>query len=173
MKRLLLLLCIFFLTGTGRAAPGDVHLIGNFSNQKVTHDADPHFISGYSVSLYRRGQMLFGDIGVAVGSPEPVSGRLYDIEFDPASKKLSFKAKYSDGREFSKETGREGRDSRVVLTFTGKVSRKSLAGVIVLQDGYNLEKAGTRSFEVMKREKDDFTTKTFAEWSEYNPEVDW
>lgn len=174
MKRLILLFFAFFLMCQSGTASDDVVLLGHFSNQKVTQDADPHFISGYSVSLYQSDQIFFGDIGVAVGSSEPVSGQLYDIEFDPGTKKLSFKVKYSDGREFPKEMGREGRDSRVLLTFAGKLSRKALAGTVVLQDGYSLEKPGTRTYEIMKREKDDYKPHSMAEWSKYrSSEVDW
>ena len=174
MQRLLALLFVFSLAGKCGAAPEDVILLGHFSNQKVTHDADPHFISGYSVSLYRIDQNFFGDIGVAVGSAEPAGGQLYDIEFDPVSKKLSFKAKYSGGREFPKGLGPDGRNSRALLTFTGKLSRKSLAGTVVLQDGYSLEKAGAKSYEVMKREKDDYKPRSLVEWGEYrNDVVDW
>lgn len=174
MNRLFSLLFLLSLAGESRAATDDVVLLGHFSNQKITRDADPHYISGYSVSLYQSGQTYFGKIGVAVGSPEPVPGRLYDIKFDPASKKLNFKVKYSDGNVASKETGPAGRESRVQLTFSGKLTRKSLAGTVVLKDGYSPEKAGIKTYEVMKRKDDDDKPKSLAEWKEYAPpEVDW
>lgn len=142
-------------------------LIGHYSNQKVSAGEDPHILSGYWVSLYRVNNNLFGDIGVATGAGEAVPGRLYEIEFDPGTKKLRFKAKYSEGYEYSKQIGPGGRKSRNLLIFSGKLAPSSLAGTVVLKDGYSVEDAGKKSYVVMKR-KPEFHSKpdSFEEWTE-------
>ncbi len=174
MNRILAILILFCVTGTCSAELGAVALLGHFSNQKISQDADPHFLSGYKVSLYQIDRTVFGNIAIAVGSPEPVKGRLYDIKFDPTTKGLSFKAKYSEGREYNKQTAAEGRESRVLLAFSGKITPKGLAGTVILQDGYSLDQAGKKTFAAMKRTRSKFKPDSFTEWSSYPyPVVNW
>jgi hypothetical protein len=167
MKILSAFIIVVAFAGNSNADPGKVVLIGHFSNQKVSDGEDPHLLSGYWVSLYKADNKLFGDIGVATGAGEGAPGRLSDIEFDPATRKLRFKAKYSDGYEYSKQTGPEGRQSRDLLIFSGRLARNSLAGTVVLKDGYNLQDAGKKSYAVMKR-KPEFDSKpdSFEQWVE-------
>ncbi|WP_156401550.1 hypothetical protein [Duganella sp. Root1480D1] len=111
-------------------------LIGHYSNQVWTRDVDPHAISGYALDLYKQGDVVFGSIGVAVGSPEPVGAKLYDILYDEKSKTLSFKAKYSEGTQYGKDIPPEKREAKVILTFSGKLNSHGAQGEIVRQDGY-------------------------------------
>jgi hypothetical protein len=109
MKLILAVFILFSISDSCTADAGKVVLVGHFSNQRVSDGEDPHLLSGYWVSFYKVDNKLFGDIGVAMGAGEGAPGRLSDIEFDPATKKLRFKAKYSDGYEYSKQTSPEGR----------------------------------------------------------------
>jgi hypothetical protein len=174
MKRICATFVLFFLAGACLGGTGDVVLIGHFSNQKVTHDADPHFLSGYGVSLYQSDDSFFGDIGVATGSPEPASGRLYDITYDPKTKKLEFKAKYSGGRRYNKLTGPGGRESRVLLIFSGTITGKALIGTMVVKDGYSPNDLGESIRVVMKRTKEGYKPASMAKWNQLPyPLVDW
>lgn len=149
-------------------------LIGQFSNQKATHDADPHIVSGYWVSLYQRDRTLFGNVGVATGSLEPVNGRLFDIQFDPVTKRLCFKAKYSTGHESGKGIQPGGREARELMTFSGTLTRRGLTGTMVRRDGYDTDEAERKTRESLKRMKEDFTPKTYEEWASYlAPEATW
>ena len=134
---------------------------------QATLDDDPHSVAGYSVHLYRQGKTLFGSLAVATGSSEPAQGRLFDIEFDPSTKKLRFKAKYVTGWESSKEAGPAGREARELMTFAGKLTSKALAGRIVLKDGYALNQAGTKIYASMKRTDDDDRPGSLNEWAKF------
>jgi hypothetical protein len=147
------------------AAPGKVVLIGHFSNMQATGDDDPHIVDGYSVHLYRQEKTLFGNMAAATGSLEPAQGRLFDIEFDPATKKLSFKAKYSTGIEGGKGIP-EQRESRKLMLFSGTLGRKSLKGTVVVKDGYNPARQGTKTFETLKRETHDDKPESMEKWAE-------
>jgi hypothetical protein len=175
MKLIIAIIILFAFSDNCTADAEKIVLIGHFSNQKVSGGEDPHIVSGYTVRLFQADNKLFGEIAVATGSGEPVPGRLYDIEFDPPTKKLRFKAKYSEGREFSKQIGPGGRKSRDLLIFSGRLARNSLAGTVVLKDGYNLQEAGKKSYAVMKR-KPEFTSKpdSFEKWVQLRShDVSW
>ncbi len=165
MKKFLAILFSLVLSAGCIAAPSAVVLIGHFSNQVTTEGDDPHIVSGYRISLYQQDKTMFGDIGVATGSLEAAQGRLYDISFDPATKKLSFKAKYSTGMEGGKGIPEE-RESRKLMLFSGTLGRKSLSGIVVVKDGYNPARQGTKTSETMKREKYDDKPESFEKWAE-------
>jgi hypothetical protein len=119
----------------GAGAPG-VALIGHYSNMVASGTEEPHYVSGYDVDLYSRKQRAFGTMAVANGSPEPVGTELKDVVFDPATKQLRFRADYSDGREYSKNTGPDGRDTRLSLHFAGTVAAGGVTGVVTIKDAY-------------------------------------
>ncbi len=147
----LILILVALLTGPRPAAASEVELIGHFSNIIVSEGEDPHQVDGFAVHLYRNGTTVFGMLAAANGSLEPSSGRLYDIDFNPVTKKLRFKAKYSMGWESNKATAPEGRASRDQLNFSGTVMKNRLVGTIMLKDGYSPEKQGMVQNISMKR----------------------
>jgi hypothetical protein len=174
MKLILAIFILFAFSNDSTADAGKILLIGHFSNQKVSDGEDPHILSGYSVSLFQLDEVLFGKIGVATGSGEAVPGRLYDIEFDRATKKIRFKAKYSEGYEYSKQIGPGGRPSRKLLIFSGRLAPNSLAGMVILKDGYNLDDAGKKLYVVMKKTKFDYKPDSFEQWVELRShDVSW
>jgi hypothetical protein len=167
MKVILALVLVFSNAGNCSAGQGAINLIGHFSNIVATADEDPHIVSGFGVKLYQKDKTLFGNVEIGIGSAEAASGRLYDIEFDPLTNQLNFKAKYSSGWEISRQIGPEGRASHVLMIFSGKMTNKSLAGTIVLKDGCNLNAPGTKTHAVMKRIKDRYVPTNLDEWAAY------
>lgn len=168
MKVILQLIIYFSLCCSSPAFAGEVQLLGHYSNQKVSDDSDPHILAGYSVHLYRDDKRIFGSIGIGIGSTEGAPGYMYDIELDPATSKLRFKAKYSEGQEFSKQIGPEGRESRVLLDFSGTLTRNAIVGTVVIKDGYNLREVGKKSHVVLKRTKFDYKPDSFEKWAEFS-----
>jgi hypothetical protein len=168
MKNFFAICILFALAGNSDAAQGEVVLIGHYSNMKSTGDVDPHTVSGYAVSLFRQDETLFGSVSAATGALESAGGRIFDIEFNPTTRQLRFKAKYSSGWEYSKQIGPEGRRARDFLIFSGTLTGKKLAGKMVLKDGYQLTDAGNATYESMKRTKENYKPKNLEEWATFS-----
>lgn len=134
MKRLLLVAAFGAVQLSASAAAPEVLLVGHYSNMVQSGSEAPHFVSGYDVDLYAKKHRAFGTIAVAIGSEEPAMAELKNVVFDEATRQLSFDAAYSDGRDYSKGTGPDGRESRKVLHFAGSVTVKSVAGVVKIRD---------------------------------------
>ena len=164
MKCIFALLAFCFTISTAQAAEPSLVLVGHFTNQKISSGDDPHILSGYSVSLYRSGDKLVGNVGIGIGAPEPAKAILYNITIDDKTQKLSFKSKYSAGRDFAKGIGPERRESRIVMSFIGLKTPTSLTGTFTLTDGYCTDKAGSRTRAVLKKTSDDFVPTSYEEW---------
>ena len=173
MNRLFLVGLALAIGGNCSAACNNVKLIGHYSNMEWTNDEDPHLVDGYSVSLYKCDTRVFGKISIAVGSPEAVSGQLYDVAFNRRSGKVIFKAKYSDGQEFSKDTGPQGREARTYLSFSGIVSPHALRGVVVLRDAYHGVTSAKAKQQVLKRSDDNDVPKSEEEFVKSRPFPTW
>ena len=113
-----------------------VELVGHYTNMVVSDGEDPHFESGYNLSLYRKTGAAFGTLAVAIGTEEPVTAKLQGVTYDIATKKLTFQAAYSEGIEFSKNTGPNGREGRTLLNFSGTVTPAGIAGQVTTRDGH-------------------------------------
>ena len=164
MKIIAILASCFVFTCNVHAAPPEVVLIGHYSNLKISQSYDPHYLSGYGLDLYRKGSVVFGNIHIGIGSPEPAHATLYDVTFDASEKSISFKAKYSSGWQYSKETSAAGRESRVLLTFSGRLTPNSVRGKFNIKDGYKLSAPGTNISVVMKKENNDYVEESFESW---------
>lgn len=134
MKRWLMLAAFGAVPFSAWAAAPEVVLIGHYSNMVQSGSEAPHFVSGYNVDLYAKKHRAFGTIAVAIGSEDPAVADLKNVTFDEATKQLSFDAAYSDGRDYGKGTGPDGRASRKVLHFAGSVAVRSMAGVVTIRD---------------------------------------
>ena len=148
-----------------------IETIGQYHNMETSDGEDPHLVSGYSVRLYRCGKELFGDLEVAVGSTEAVSGQLFDIAYDPKSRHIQFKAKYVSGQEYSKATGPGGREARQLLSFSGVMGPRLLKGTFRRRSAYGPEERIEISHEVMKRARGHDGPKNFAEWESYQAPI--
>jgi len=135
MKIVLAFVFVLFMQGPA-CAQSQTKLIGHFTNMVADGSDDPHFVSGYNLHLYTKDDHVFGTIAVAIGTGEPIAAELQDAFFSPATKKLSFRAEYSDGWEHSKEIGAQGRESRRILMFSGTVTTTRVVGQIVTRDRY-------------------------------------
>jgi hypothetical protein len=157
---------LFGTLGPVYAEPPAVSLIGHYSNLVWTKDEDPHALSGYNLDLYRQGNTVFGNIGVAVGSPEPVLAKLYDISFDEKTKAISFKAKYSKGTRYHKDIPPEKSDAKVILTFSGKLSPRWAKGEFVQQDGYPPFEITAKDKGTLRKTSDTLKPDSIEEWNQ-------
>ncbi|WP_431475640.1 hypothetical protein [Massilia eburnea] len=151
------------------AAPS---LIGHYSNQVWDDSEDPHALSGYSLDLYRQGKVVFGRIAVAVGSPEPVSAKLYDVSLNEKTKVISFKAKYSEGSHAGKNILPEKRDAKVILTFSGKLDPRGVRGEFVHRDGYPPFAISGKEKSLLPKQDDKYVPSSFEEWNQMFGEPD-
>jgi hypothetical protein len=154
------------MAGPAHADSAPLSLVGHYSNQVWDDGEDPHALSGYAVSLYKQGNAVFGNIGIAIGSSEPVGAKLYDIALNEKEGKISFKAKYSRGVEHRKGLPREGRDAKRILTFSGKLKASGLQGEFIEQDGYPPYATVGKEKSVLRKSKDDFTPRDMTEWKQ-------
>jgi len=130
-----LLALLFALLTLSANAQAKVELLGQFSNMRSTLiSGDPH-LSGYQVTLYQQGPLVFGEFAWGNGSIELARGELLDASYLPNKKTLVFKAKTSSGVEYSKAF-REGRASRELFKFNGRISSTRLTGRLIKKDGY-------------------------------------
>lgn len=142
-------------------------LVGHYSNQEWSAGEDPHALSGYTVNLYKQGKLVFGDIGVATGSLEPAQAKLYNVAFDEKAGTITFKAKYSEGVELGRDLPPEGREVKVILTFTGKLDQRRLEGEFVKRDGYPPFPAVGLEQSILLRTKDNFVPRSVEDWKQY------
>lgn len=164
---------VMALAGNCAAACADVKSIGNFSNFQWTSDSAPHLVEGYTVSLFKCESGMFGDVKVATGSSEPVRARLYELELDNKTGRLSFRAKYSDGHESSKAIGPGGREARILLSFFGSLTKNSLTGVFILKDAYANGRPDAIHRQVLTRDEAIWVPKSDVEFEEAYPAPPW
>jgi hypothetical protein len=123
--RKLLLLAWLLLAAPALTAPAPVVVAGEFSNMRYTEE----HAYGYTVQLWRQGDTLFGlflcSEGLAGDTP---TGRLDQAQFDPATGKLSFRAKLTTGLVYL-GPGREA-PSRDLFEFRGLLEKTALAGTL-------------------------------------------
>jgi hypothetical protein len=127
-----------------------VETVGIYSNVRISHSEDPHAY-GYDVELYRQNGALFGLLYSSQGMVgDTPRGRLQDVRFDAASGKLSFRAKLTIGREYSKDSGDDGRPSRDLFEFDGRLSAKTLSGALLHRNGYRPQEVDEREMVTLK-----------------------
>jgi hypothetical protein len=123
------------LTSSAFAAAAQTRLIGYYTNMVTEGRDDPHFLSGYNIGLYSRGSRTLAHIGVAIGSPEPVTAAVKSVTYDPVTGQLMFSAEYSAGQAHSPGQGAP-REALRTLTFSGVVRPNSIEGTIGVRDFY-------------------------------------
>lgn len=112
--------CVFLSTETACAGAA-VEYLGRFSNQKTYLVTDDPHLEGYSVSLYRQGEVVFGNFCRAAGIEVPCS----PIQGVALNKKheLKFRVKMHVG------TVRK-QPAYDLIEFEGKIGNKNLFGKI-------------------------------------------
>jgi hypothetical protein len=135
MKFFVALLAALLTTLAVAAEPAQTRLIGYYTNMVTEGRDDPHFLSGYNIGLYSRGSQTLAHIGVAIGSPDPVTAAVKSISYDPVTGRLKFCAEYSAGQEHRPGQG-VPREALRTLTFSGIVHPSSIKGTIGVRDFY-------------------------------------
>ncbi|WP_426322561.1 hypothetical protein [Pseudoduganella sp. R-43] len=139
-----------------------VTVIGTYFNMEYSDTDEPHANSGYSLDLYKQGNVVFGAIGIADGSLEPSQASIYDVIYNEEQKTISFKAKYSDGSEF---VGDKEREARVQLTFSGKIDKDQIKGTVTKLDAYTHEPREEPELAVIpKSDGEPDVPTSFDEW---------
>jgi len=147
---------------TASTPTGPVTLIGDYFSMEYSDSEEPHAKSGYSLELYKQGNVVFGSIAVADGSLEPSQASIYDVSYNEEQKTISFKAKYSDGTEYTKDVERE---ARVLLTFSGKIGKDQIKGTVTKLDWYTHEPREEQELAVIpKSDGERGVPKSFEEW---------
>lgn len=174
MKTIIFWVCLALSVALTATANATVLVIGHYTNQEITHDEDPHFLSGYSLHLYRDGAIIFGDISMGVGSEEPTTATLIDVVYDEKQHLISFQAKLSTGMENSKNSSGM-RECRETISFTGTIYPDSVRGRIVRRDGYSREILEELDNITLKKSADSFAPDSYAQWkaNPIGPPVAW
>lgn len=137
MKFLATLLIAVCLLPTAQAAqPVPERLIGDYSNMRIVGADDPHFVSGYGITLFQRKAETVANVAVAIGSEEPAHATIRDLTYNPKKKLLTFTAEYSIGLTNNPVKGAPDREALQVLVFSGVVGRQSITGKVGIKDFY-------------------------------------
>jgi hypothetical protein len=126
----LLVSCIFNTADASRTEQKrEIKAIGCFANVR----SDGEHAYGYSVRLWARGMEIIGVIDYHQGLlADPPMGVLTDVQYDPATGKISFEAKLTSGLHYCRE--HKGVPSQDLLSFQGFLGADGLEGDIVLKD---------------------------------------
>ena len=134
--------------------------IGAFQNVR----SDGEHADGYSVSLWSREGKIFGLISHHRGLiGDPPMGILTDVQYDPSSGDISFKARITDGIHYCKE--HNGVPSRDLISFHGILKKDMLEGDLVLTD--ELHSPATIEEERLKfsmPREDEYELKDYADY---------
>ena len=125
---------VSFQTGSQTSAQRP-RFLGEFSNVKYTEE----HAYGAAVELWGADSSVFGLFDFAEGlQGDTPTGLLDDVEFDPGSRRLSFKAKLSLGLHYCARHPK-GVPSRDLFEFSGKLTQERLAGTLVRSDALHPE----------------------------------
>lgn len=130
------LITVCLLPTAQAAEPVPARLIGYYSNMRIVGADDPHFVSGYDITLYQHEAETVADVAVAIGSEEPAHATIKDLAYDPKKKLLTFTAEYSGGSTSSPVKGEPFREDLHVLIFSGVVRPQSISGKMGIKDFY-------------------------------------
>jgi hypothetical protein len=140
MKTFTVLLLVMFFSPLALAVePANTRLVGHYTNMKVEGSDDPHFLSGYNISLYQQPKETRAYIMVAIGSPDPTRATVSNLTYDPARRCLTFTAQYSSGLETNPLKGATRRESFKVVFFRGVVRPETIKGTMGEKDFYCTE----------------------------------
>ncbi len=102
-----------------------ISVVGHFSNMRLTEE----HAYGYSVELWRQGDLLLGFFLASEGlQGDTPTGLLGDLKHDAKTGALSFRARLSIGVVYSQE--HDGVPSRDVFEFAGILGKHRLAGTL-------------------------------------------
>jgi hypothetical protein len=138
-------------------SPRPITFVGEFSNMRYTEE----HAYGYIIQLWREGATVFGlflaSEGLAADTP---TGLLDDLQYDPRSGKLSFKAKLTMGLDARNQPSHD------LFEFDGKLGAAAVSGV--LKHG-----AATERINLRKLQPDTAfpQPRTYDEWKRQTAEI--
>jgi hypothetical protein len=149
---------------------GPLSVIGAFSNIQYSGEHG----SGYSVRLWQQGEKVFGLVSVQNGlAGDPPAGLLENVEFDPRTKRLLFRARLSLSLIYSGKY--KGMQSRDVLEFDGILKKDKLVGELKISDLLFPADPPTRKRVVLPRSTDMTDTmivpQDYAQWKRHADEI--
>jgi hypothetical protein len=122
---------------TQAASTAPVTIVGAFTNVERSDDEHAY---GYTLSLWRQGNTIFGLFSVQNGViGDPPTSLLEEVEFDPQTRALSFKVRLSIGLVYDGQ--HEGVPSRDVFRFKGTLGKYEVKGVLNISNDLLREKA--------------------------------
>ncbi len=140
----------------------EVSFLGRYTNQSSSRSDDPH-TEGYSLSLYRENELVFGKICQGTGIEIPCAPlRLVKLSEQGM---LSFQARLRTGVLYTKETGSEGVPAAMLIQFEGKMGKDMVRGRLV-ETSIHLQRPNERSEEIKLRHTATKTAKvkSYEDW---------
>lgn len=144
-----------------------VKVVGDFTNVKSNGEHQ----WGYSVELWRQGDKIYGLISGSDSSRligDPPTGLLENVQFDPKTGRLSFRAKLTLGLFFGVEPSRD------VYQFEGVLTKKKLLGSLLATNELCPDKCPEKKKISLPRSKESssemeefHTYQSFAEWKAF------
>ena len=108
------------------AAP--ITAVGTFFNPRY---AEEH-TAGYTVQLWRQGDIVFGFLSIEALSGDGPIGSLTNIKFEERTGKLSFEAKLTIGMRLMPDNSQQA--SRDIFRFRGTLVKDTLSGNLTHSD---------------------------------------
>jgi hypothetical protein len=140
------------------AAP--ITVIGEFASHRSA--ADP--TGGYTVQLWRQGDVVFGFLSVEALSGDGPIGRLTNVKFEERSGKLSFEANLTIGMCILADNTQQ--PSKDLLRFRGTLVKDILSGTLTHSD--LLDRVGGETATRVRLQKQaphsPMEFKTYADW---------
>lgn len=162
MRRLLFSALLLVATASTAAPPSAQHL-GFFSNQRTVGSSDDPHTEGYALDLYREGQRVFGKFCVSTGIETPC-GIIDAADLKAPTGAITFRAKLSTGTEFTRESGPEGRPSRDIFEFVGRLSANAVKGRVTHRSGYDSRTDARTEPVSLRRVRPDRAPTSYADW---------
>jgi hypothetical protein len=145
-----------------------VAIVGEYSNMEFTEE----HAYGYTAQLWRQGDRVFGLFEASEGlAGDTPAGMLDEVQFDPRSGALSFKAKLSIGVVLQ-PSGRQ-EPSRDLFEFRGTLERTALVGTLRQWDMRQPQgRPVTRQVRLQKQSgASRIQASTYAEWKKSADEI--
>jgi hypothetical protein len=140
-----------------KKAESPVNPLGDFSN--VQSNGEHQW--GYSIELWKQDDKIYGLISGDDGTRligDPPTGLVENVQFDPGTKKFSFRAKLPSER----------------FEFEGILTKKKIEGERIIKNEFCLDGCAMRKKIVFPRSKESSlemteyqTYRTFAEWKKF------
>lgn len=149
-------------------AESPVKPFGQFMKVK----GDGEHCSGYDVGLWTQDEKMYGLISVHRGlCGDPPAGRLENVQFDPRTKKLSFKAKVSIGLDYNDDHNYV--PSHDVLEFDGFLTSKRLYGTLKTTDQLCPDICKeTKTIDLPRSKEFDWWTEEYKSYAEWKADMD-